>query len=100
MCSHCDANEYREAIAENVRAAQKREPLPGLPTPEKDARFSASLIEADVLNKAIGWRLLLRVHDHVWRDREWEWRTRFDVTALLWNKAIALCKERIVGRAA
>lgn len=28
MCSSCDGNEYREVIAENVRAERKREPHP------------------------------------------------------------------------
>jgi hypothetical protein len=65
-----------------------------------DNEFEAALIEADVLTKAQGWRMLLHAHDHVWQDREWPWRVRFDVAGLLWDKALNLCKKNMIGRAA
>ena len=62
--------------------------------------FEHLLIEADVLTKAEGWRMLLHAHDHVWRDRQWPWRVRFDVTGMLWSKALSLCKETMMRRVA
>lgn len=47
-----------------------------------------------------GWKLLTRAHFHVWRDTTLDWRVRFDVSSLLWNKAMSLFTENIVGRAA
>lgn len=66
--------------------------------------------EEDELQKALsfaarqknsdGWRLLTRAHFHVWRDTSLDWRVRFDVSSLLWNKALALFSENLLGRAA
>lgn len=47
-----------------------------------------------------GWAVLLRAHDHVWRDKQWDWRTRMEAATLLWSKAIVLCRENMLGRAA
>lgn len=70
------------------------------PEPEEEDAMQKLLSNASRRQNSEGWRMLLRAHDHVWRDREWDWRTRFDAAGLLWSKAKALFQENLLGRAA
>jgi len=45
-------------------------------------------------------RILLSAHQYVWLDLSLPWRVRFEVSSLLWNKALSLCRENMLGRAA
>jgi hypothetical protein len=63
--------------------------------PEED-RMQRALGQAYAI-KQTGWRIVLRAEQHVMRDLELPWRTRFEVSGFLWRHALELCKDRILG---
>lgn len=41
--------------------------------------------------------ILIHAHDYVWNSRSLDWPSRFGATTILWNKAIEVSKEKMLG---
>ena len=52
-----------------------------------DERFMTNI--NDHIAQMGAWHLLLRAHDHVWKQTAWNFNVRYEASKILWN----LCNE-------